>query len=293
MTDALKHTLGEHDYYPYGVTPTKAYQEELNPGTPHIDPMRYAGHQRDFLGYLNIENTDYLDYMHARYYDPKLGRFLSVDPLRAATVNQPKTWNKYAYALSNPLAYTDPTGMAPCMMSDPAVNGGSLFISECITVEAKADRVDYLSDFFFEFLFEDGPEQRLYDDDDFQTEDIARSPGAAEMRDRFVKLGCQSSSLNPNLYPGSYDSMVAYRETLANGSFVNNPVASQVGGFSYRFDRLPDGRVMYTAANQLSAYSLLYHMPGIPHKGRGGPVPFMGNVDERFRWIEDVPPDCP
>jgi YD repeat-containing protein len=57
VTDASKRTLGEHDYFPYGVTPTKAYQEELNPGTPHIDPMRYAGHQRDFLGYLNVENT--------------------------------------------------------------------------------------------------------------------------------------------------------------------------------------------------------------------------------------------
>lgn len=113
------------------------------------------------------------------------------------------------------------------------------------------------------------------------------------MREDFVKLGCQSSSLNPNFDPGSYDSMVAFRETLANGSFVNNPIAAQVGGFSYRFDRLPDRRVMYTAANQLSAWSLLYHIPGVPHKERGGPVPVMGNVDERFRWIEDVPAACP
>lgn len=86
--------------------------------------------------------------------------------------------------------------------------------------------------------------------------------------------------------------MLAYRETLANGSFVDNPIAAQVGGFSYRFERLPDGKVMYTA-NQLSAWSLVYHIPGVPHKERGGPVPFMGNVDERFRWIEDLPPRCP
>jgi RHS repeat-associated protein len=109
VTDAQKHTLGEHDYFPYGVTPTKAYQEELNPGTPHIDPMRYAGHQRDFLGYLNVENTDYLDYMHARYYDPKLGRFLSVDP-HIGDPQVPQSWNRYTYALNNPIKFIDPTG---------------------------------------------------------------------------------------------------------------------------------------------------------------------------------------
>lgn len=43
---------------------------------------------------------------------------------------------------------------------------------------------------------------------------------------------------------------------------------AQVGRFSYRFDRLPNRRVMYTAANQLSAWSLLYHIPGVPHKAR-------------------------
>ena len=116
VTDAGKRTLGEHDYYPYGVTPTKAYQEELNPGTPHIDPMRYAGHQRDFLGYLNVENTDYLDYMHARYYDPKLGRFLSVDPVLDVknAIKRPQMWNRYAYVLNNPLRFTDPTGRYVC-----------------------------------------------------------------------------------------------------------------------------------------------------------------------------------
>lgn len=151
----------------------------------------------------------------------------------------------------------------------------------------------YLSNVFFDFILEEGLAQRLYNSDDFQTKDIARSPGADQMRDDFVKLGCESSSLNPNFYPGSYDSEVAYQETLGNGSFADNPVAAQVGGFSYRFDRLPDGRVTYTVANQLSAWSLLYHIPGVPHKPRGGALPFMGNVDERFRWIEDIPEACP
>ena len=128
VTDALKHTLGEHDYYPYGVTPTKAYQEELNPGTPHIDPMRYAGHQRDFLGYLNVENTDYLDYMHARYYNPKLGRFLSVDPVMdlKAAVRTPQAWNRYTYVRNNPVRFKDPSGKYICTATN----------EQCAAIEA-------------------------------------------------------------------------------------------------------------------------------------------------------------
>lgn len=50
-----------------------------------------------------------LDYMHARYYSPHLGRFLSVDPVIRNTRN-PQTWNRYAYVRGNPLKYVDPTG---------------------------------------------------------------------------------------------------------------------------------------------------------------------------------------
>jgi RHS repeat-associated protein len=104
-------SISEHEYYPFGVTSTKTYQEQMNWGDPHIDSMRFAGHWRDFLGMLNVENTDYLDYMHARYYDPNLGRFLSIDPVQG-DVQKPQTWNRYAYATNNPLKFIDPDGNA-------------------------------------------------------------------------------------------------------------------------------------------------------------------------------------
>lgn len=76
--------------------------------------MRFAGHWRDFLGLLNVENTEYLDYMHARYYDPNLGRFLSVDPEfdLEKMLGNPQMWNRYTYVTDNPLRYVDPTGRA-------------------------------------------------------------------------------------------------------------------------------------------------------------------------------------
>jgi len=50
--------------------------------------------------------------MHARYYDPKPGRFLSAD--RNIDVEKaihfPQKWNRYAYALNNPIRYVGPNG---------------------------------------------------------------------------------------------------------------------------------------------------------------------------------------
>ena len=118
VTDDSGRSVSEHDYYAFGVTPTKAYQEQINWGDPHIDAMRFTGHQREFLGFINTENTEYLDYMHARFYDPNLGRFLSVDPGNDVDLAQPQSWNKYSYVRNNPVNYTDPSGMVIARYED-------------------------------------------------------------------------------------------------------------------------------------------------------------------------------
>jgi RHS repeat-associated protein len=51
-----------------------------------------------------------LYFLRARYYDPSVGRFSSRDPL-VGIVAMPRTANRYAYVLSNPLRYRDPSGM--------------------------------------------------------------------------------------------------------------------------------------------------------------------------------------
>lgn len=56
---------------------------------------------------LERENALNLMDFHARIYDPLLSRFISPDPLR-----EKFPWiSAYAYALNNPVNYTDPTGM--------------------------------------------------------------------------------------------------------------------------------------------------------------------------------------
>jgi len=47
--------------------------------------------------------------MNDRIYDPVLGLFLRPDPFFQAP-NYPNNYNRYTYALNNPLKYVDPSG---------------------------------------------------------------------------------------------------------------------------------------------------------------------------------------
>lgn len=91
-----------HVYFPFG--------EELTPALQDVEQMKFTGHERD----LNVlaSTADDLDFMHARFYNPQLGRFLRVDPVlnRKRAVSRPQNWNRYAYAMGNPMKYVDPTG---------------------------------------------------------------------------------------------------------------------------------------------------------------------------------------
>jgi RHS repeat-associated protein len=63
----------------------------------------YTGHELD-------DETGLL-YMGARYQDPAIGRFLSVDPLADHPAQIDKS--PYAYAWNNPVNLTDPDGRCP------------------------------------------------------------------------------------------------------------------------------------------------------------------------------------
>ncbi|MBD8388707.1 hypothetical protein H7X66_08550 [Dysgonomonas sp. BGC7] len=63
-------------------------------------PYKYNGKELDKMHGLNM-----YDYS-ARYYEPAIGRFTTVDPL--AEMNY--AWSPYVYCLNNPLRYIDPDG---------------------------------------------------------------------------------------------------------------------------------------------------------------------------------------
>jgi RHS repeat-associated protein len=82
-------------YAPYGESMNLAF------GT-FMDGLGYTGHDMD-------QDTG-LTYMQQRYYDPVIGRFLSVDPI-AADVG---SFNRYWYAGNNPYKNIDPDGRQLC-----------------------------------------------------------------------------------------------------------------------------------------------------------------------------------
>ncbi|KDA53244.1 hypothetical protein EG19_06580 [Thermoanaerobaculum aquaticum] len=103
ITSASGSIVSQHRYWPFG--------EEMT-ATSSPERMRFAGHERD--------SQTSLDYMHARYYAPFGGRFLSVDPGRDFDPSHPQSWNLYAYVRNNPVSAVDPTGKDAAELAENA-----------------------------------------------------------------------------------------------------------------------------------------------------------------------------
>ena len=67
---------------------------------------------RQFTGKERDSETG-LDYFGARYFSSAQGRWTSPDaPFADQHVEDPQSWNMYAYVRNNPLAHVDPNGKA-------------------------------------------------------------------------------------------------------------------------------------------------------------------------------------
>ncbi|WP_372472544.1 RHS repeat-associated core domain-containing protein [Capnocytophaga sp. ARDL2] len=53
-----------------------------------------------------LDDATGMSYYHARYYDPRISLFVSVDPLTE------ETFEPYSYVGNNPIMFIDPTGMS-------------------------------------------------------------------------------------------------------------------------------------------------------------------------------------
>lgn len=101
VTNWQANTVAQYDYAPFGEDMSSS-----NPPGPAKMPMRFTGHERDFL---NPGTLDDLDYMHARHYTPHVGRFLQIDQVLGSP-ESPQSWNRYAYAANDPINFYDPDG---------------------------------------------------------------------------------------------------------------------------------------------------------------------------------------
>src|SRR3989337_1636569 len=68
-----------------------------------------------------LDEDSGLYYYGARYYNPSIGRLMSVDPAGGDRTD-PQSWNRYSYTLNNPFKFADPDGECP---NDPLGLGRS------------------------------------------------------------------------------------------------------------------------------------------------------------------------
>jgi RHS repeat-associated protein len=113
LTDTLGSTIAlagaagsihsEHTYEPFGRDATAALD----------NPFQYTGRENDGTG---------LYYYRARYYHPRLQRFISEDPLGIAARGGV---NRYVYALNSPMRFVDPLGTDVYVALYRALNGAN------------------------------------------------------------------------------------------------------------------------------------------------------------------------
>ncbi len=105
ITDGTGAVLQRRSYDAFGAERNPAWGQAPPVGgfTSAASPLGFTGQEADDDHELGLVN------MRGRIYDPKVGRFLTTDPL----VSRPgytQSWNPYSYVWNSPLSFTDPSG---------------------------------------------------------------------------------------------------------------------------------------------------------------------------------------
>jgi RHS repeat-associated protein len=156
-----------------------------------------------FAGRHYDSETGLID-MRARQYDPKLGRFISADPL----VSEPdsgQSYNRYSYALNNPLRFVDPSGLAPMdsltreTANDPTLRVDDYIRSGTVTT-LEIERLKDKSRAGFGRDFDEPPQvdynstHRFFDG---APRELGRMPGSGQVAPP-VLLATNAAVLDPN-----------------------------------------------------------------------------------------------
>ncbi|HEX7150405.1 MAG TPA: RHS repeat-associated core domain-containing protein [Thermoanaerobaculia bacterium] len=134
-TNDSREVVAFNHYYPYGKEWTPA-------ATGNPQPMNFTGHERD----TDPAGTGYpLDYMHARYYNAEWGRFLAMDSA-AYKPALPHSWNRYAYAIGNPIKFVDPDGLDWTLFIRDSSGGGKTNFGH-VALRVHGNGYDYTYDY--------------------------------------------------------------------------------------------------------------------------------------------------
>jgi RHS repeat-associated protein len=109
------------------ITNENAEVEESNYYSSFGELIDYRGQDITNVGYTGHEYDQEYSFinMGGRIYDPELGRVLTPDPVIATGGKSPQGFNRYTYALNNPMRYVDPSGFQPALGTEGTSGGGT------------------------------------------------------------------------------------------------------------------------------------------------------------------------
>jgi RHS repeat-associated protein len=81
-----------------------------------------------------------LDYANARSDVPRLGRFLTCDPL-GGSISDPQSLNRYTYVLSDPINGVDPLGLDTCIFNVEFFNAANLTPTQVAQIESRINAI--------------------------------------------------------------------------------------------------------------------------------------------------------
>ncbi|WP_437674122.1 RHS repeat domain-containing protein [Sorangium sp. So ce131] len=101
LTDEDGAVVERRSYDPFGQRRDPVWGRPPPASFESTTTRGFTGHEGDDeLGLVN---------MKGRVYDPRIGRFLTTDPLVQAPLSG-QSWNPYSYVRNSPLSYVDPSG---------------------------------------------------------------------------------------------------------------------------------------------------------------------------------------
>ncbi len=198
-------------------------------------------------------------YYGARYYDPKMSLFISVDPL----AEQFQGWSPYNYTMNNPLNWTDPTGMAPDDWIDINKKTGGIKI----TKSEGADVVRLVDDGKVVDSYEYGENGSFRKDNKVERNGLFERTGYkvhfqdATKADKFFKLAAKSDVefASMNFFFG--DNVTGQSTVLTSGS------SQSVSGTAYAYEVLrenPDAYLLNFSHSHPGKYNPKTNYPAAP-----------------------------
>ena len=260
ITNAWRQQIGRHAYYPFG-------EESTNPAQ-NDEFRKFTGHERDKGSPAAL---DYLDYMHARYYRPVQGRFLSVDPhefwrgdMKSTDdreqaliyLRKPQSWNRYGYVVNNPVNLADPTG--------------------------ETWRESF--QLFRDWALGAGSEQRVFVPPSNQVADLQGAPEVNRAREFFMKKNAGNIANDKPL-----DAVTNFRGKFGLVGLAKartNSTQQFVGSYSVDIRPVQNGMVRFTVTNTTSFKSLAYGVAP-DWQRRSYPTPG-GNMTQVYTWTEPI-----